>query len=149
MNTALAVEIAEALCIRWERVMLVPYLCPAGVPTIGVGATYYEDGTAVTLSDPPITRERALELLHWMITTRYLPAVARLCPAINSPERLAAIIDFAFNLGARNLTTSNLRRRINAQQWDAVPAELRKWVWAGGQRLRGLERRREAEVALC
>lgn len=148
MNTALAVEIAEALCIRWERVMLTPYLCPAGVPTIGVGATYYEDGTAVTLNDPAISAEQAKALLRWMITTRYLPAVVRLCPYINTPQRLAAIIDFTFNLGSGALRSSNLRRRINAGDWPAVPAELRKWVWAGGRRLRGLARRREADVAL-
>lgn len=148
MNTALAVEIAEALCIRWERVVLTPYLCPAGVPTIGVGATYYEDGTPVTLHDSAISRERAMELLHWMILNRYLPVVVALCPGINSPERLAAIIDFTFNLGAARLRASNLRRKINADCWDDVPAELRKWVWASGVRFRGLVNRREAEITL-
>lgn len=29
-----------------------------------------------------------------------------------------------------------------------MPAEFMKWVWAGGRRLRGLVRRREAEAAL-
>lgn len=148
MNTKLAIEIAEALCIRWECVVLTPYLCPAGVPTIGVGATYYEDGTPVTLRDPALTRERALQLLHWMITTRYLPAVLVLCPGINSPKRLAAIIDFAFNLGTGRLRASTLRKRINSARWEDVPAELRKWVWAGGKKLRGLSRRREAEIVL-
>lgn len=147
MNTALAIEIAEALCIRWEKVVLTPYLCPAGVPTIGVGATYYEDGTPVTLRDPAITRERAMQLLRWMIVSRYLPAVVALCPGIDSPQRLAAIIDFTFNLGSGNLRASNLRRRINTRQWDSVPTELRKWVWAGGMKLRGLANRREAEAA--
>lgn len=148
MNAALAIEITEALCIRWEKVVLTPYLCPAGVPTIGVGATYYEDGTPVTLRDPAISRQRAMQLLRWMIVTRYLPAVVALCPGVNSPQRLAAIIDFTFNLGSGNLRISNLRRRINAGRWDDVPAELRKWVWAGGIKLRGLANRREAEVVL-
>lgn len=148
MNIALAIEVAEALCVRWERVVLAPYLCPAGVPTIGVGATYYEDGTPVTLHDPAITRERALQLLHWMIATRYLPAVRVLCPGVNSPDRLAAIIDFTFNLGSGKLRASTLRRRINADRWEDVPAELRKWVWASGKKLRGLSRRREAEIVL-
>lgn len=144
----LAIKVAAALARRFEGCYLRPYLCPAGVPTIGYGATYYEDGTRVTLFDPPITRERAESLLLWMVRTKYLPAVIRLCPGIADPRRLAAIIDFTFNLGAGNLGASTLRRRINAGQWDDVPAELRKWVKAGGRLLKGLVARREAEVAL-
>lgn len=148
MNTELAVEIAAILARRFEGLYLSPYLCPAGVPTIGYGATYYENGAPVTLRDPSITRERAEALLLWMIRTRYLPSVFKLCPGINSPERLAAIIDFTFNLGDGNLKASTLRRRINAGRWGDVPAELRKWVKGGGRVLRGLARRREAEILL-
>ena len=144
----IAIEIAAALARRFEGCYLRPYLCPAGMPTIGYGATYYEDGTRVTLFDAPITRERAESLLLWMVRTRYLPAVLRLCPGIDSPERLAAIIDFTFNLGAGNLQASTLRRRINAGQWDDVPSELRKWIKGGGRVLAGLVKRREAEVVL-
>lgn len=145
-----AVAIAAALARRFEGLYLSPYLCPAGVATIGFGSTYYEDGTRVQLDDPPITRARAEALLLHMVRTVYLPAVLRLCPALvtATPERLAAIIDFAFNLGAGKLKASTLRRRVNAGQWDQVPAELRKWVNGGGRRLTGLVRRREAEVAL-
>lgn len=145
-----AVAIAAALARRFEGLYLSPYLCPAGVATIGFGSTYYEDGTRVQLDDPPITRARAESLLLHMVRTVYLPAVLRLCPALvtATPERLAAIIDFAFNLGAGKLKASTLRRRVNAGQWDQVPAELRKWVNGGGRRLTGLVRRREAEVAL-
>ncbi len=144
----LAVSVATALARRFEGLYLRPYLCPAGVPTIGFGATYYEDGTRVQLTDPPITRERAEALLVWMVRTQYLPAVLRLCPGADSPERLAALIDFTFNLGARNLRSSNLRRRVNERDYDAVPGELRKWVRAGGRVLRGLVRRREAEITI-
>jgi lysozyme len=140
--------IAALLARRFEGLYLSPYLCPAGVPTIGYGATYYEDGTRVTLFDPAITKERAELLLVWMIETVYMPAVLRLCPGIDCPNRLAAVIDFVFNLGANNLKQSTLRRRINAGDWDAVPTELRKWVRGGGKVLRGLVLRREAEIGL-
>ena len=146
----MAVDIAAALCRRWEGCFLAPYLCPAGVPTIGYGATHYADGRPVTLNDPPITRDAAERLLLLMIRREYLPAVLRLCPALvrQTPERLAAIIDFTFNLGAGRLQASALRRRINAGEWEQVPAELRKWVIGGGKVLRGLVLRREAECAL-
>lgn len=144
----LAVQVAAALARRFEGLYLSPYLCPAGVPTIGYGATYYEDGSAVLLTDAPITRERAEALLLWMVRTRYLPAVVRLCPGVDSPERLAALIDFTFNLGTGNLQASTLRRRVNAGRWDDVPTEFRRWVRAAGRRLRGLVMRREAEIEL-
>lgn len=142
------VLIAAALARRFEGLYLTPYLCPAGVPTIGYGATYYQDGRIVTLKDEAITREQAEELLLWMIKTKYLPAVLILCPGIDTPERLAAIIDFTFNLGSGRLRGSTLRRRINAKDWDAVPTELMKWTIGGGRVLRGLVIRRRMEAGL-
>lgn len=145
---ALAVKVAAALARRFEGCYLRPYLCPAGVPTIGYGATYYLDGTRVTLNDPPITRTTAEVMLLDMVRRVYLPAVLKLCPGIDTPERLAALIDFAFNLGAGNLRASTLRKRVNAGRWSDVPAEFRKWVRGGGRVLRGLVLRREAEADL-
>ena len=143
-----AVQVAAALARRFEGLRLSPYLCSAGVATIGYGATYYDDGISVTLKDPPITRERAEAILLWMVRRVYLPAVMKLCPAVDKPERIAALIDFTFNLGVGRLKGSTLRKRVNAGDWEAVPAELRKWTRGGGVVLRGLVIRREAEIAL-
>ena len=149
MNTALAVEVALALCRRFEGLYLTPYLCPAGVPTIGYGATYYRNGSSVSLADPAITKEQAESLLLWMVTTQYLPEVLKLCPTIDTASRLAAIIDFAFNLGNVRLRNSTLRKRINAGRWSDVPDELLKWNKGGGKVLAGLILRRSAEATLC
>ncbi len=148
MATQQAVNVAAALARRFEGLFLAPYLCPAGVPTIGYGATHYLDGRAVQLTDPRISREAAERLLLRQIETVYLPAVVKLCPNVTNPDRLAALIDFGFNLGASALKTSTLRKRVNAGAWEQVPAELRKWNKAGGRILRGLTIRREAEAAL-
>jgi lysozyme len=148
MNIGLVVEVAASLCRRFEGLRLQPYLCSAGVATIGYGATFYENGTRVSLTDPPITRERAELLLLWHIKTVYLPAVLKLCPGVDTPDRLAALIDFAFNLGAGKLSASTLRRKVKAELWEEVPAELQKWVWGGGKKLPGLVKRREAEISL-
>ena len=144
----LAIKVAAALCRRFEGCYLTSYLCPAGVPTIGYGATYYQDGRRVTLADPPITRQMAEDLLLWMIQTQYLPAVLKLCPNITCPMRLAALGDFTFNLGAGQLRSSTLRKRVNAESWADVPTELRKWVKGGGRTLNGLVKRRAAEIVL-
>lgn len=146
MDVTEALAIVMRLCMVFEGLMLRPYLCPAGVPTIGYGTTHYLDGRAVRLSDPPITREHALHLLRHKILTEYMPGVLRLCRAVDTPGRLAALTDFAYNLGLGKLRSSTLLRCVLAGRWDLVPAELRKWVLAGGKRQRGLVLRREAEI---
>ncbi len=74
----------------------------------------------------------------------------RYCPvlATESEGRLAAIVDFTFNLGAGRLQTSTLRRRINQRDWASAAPELRRWVYGGGKLLPGLVLRREAEALL-
>ena len=148
MNENDAVALVMALCRKFEGLYLTPYLCSAGVPTIGYGATFYEDGTRVTLADAPITKERAETLLRWHITRHFMPQTIKLCPGADTPGRIAALCDFAFNLGTGNLMASTLRRRVNAGQWADVPAQFMRWNKAGGRVLRGLTRRRAAEVEM-
>mgnify|MGYP000559868578 CR=1 FL=1 len=79
-----------------------------------------------------------------------LRATLRYCPVLaNEPEgRLAAIVDFTFNLGAGRLQASTLRRRVNQRDWPGAAQELRRWVYGGGRVLPGLVIRREAETLL-
>lgn len=143
-----AITAAAELARKFEGLYLRPYLCPAGIPTIGYGATYYEDGTHVRLTDAPITKDRAEALLEHMLLTVYAPAVSRLCPAADTPGRAGALIDFAYNLGVGNLSSSGLRRRVNAGQWDEAKLELLKWTRGGGRVLPGLVKRRAAEAEM-
>jgi lysozyme len=145
---SLALEVALHLIKRFEGCRLSPYLCPAGVPTIGYGSTRYLDGRVVQLSDPKITLDDAQTLLLCSVEQIYLPGVLKLCPNIDTPNRLAALIDFTYNLGVGRLKSSTLRREILAERWENVPTELSKWVLAGGRRLPGLVRRRQVEAAL-
>lgn len=141
---------AKVLCALFEGLYLKPYLCPAGVPTIGYGTIKYESGQRVTLSDPPITKERAEDLLMWELQKQCVPQVLRLCPNLPEwgPNSVAAILDFTYNLGSGNLASSTLRKRILADDVDGAKVELMKWTRGGGRVLPGLVRRRAAEVAL-
>lgn len=65
-----------------------------------------------------------------------------------SQAQFDALTSFVYNLGAGNLARSQLLRRLNAGEYDAVPGELAKWVHAGGRRLPGLVTRRAAEGEL-
>jgi lysozyme len=139
--------VTAALCRRFEGFRAKPYLCPAGVPTIGYGATAYLDGRPVRLADPPLSREAAERLLLGHILRVYLPGTQALCPGLQG-KALAAITDFAFNLGLTRLKASTLRRRLLAGDLAGAAGELRRWVRGGGRVLPGLVLRREAEAQL-
>ena len=117
-----------------------PYICPAGFWTVGFGHLCKPD-------HPPITEMEAEVYLAQDLTTA-LTATLRYCPvlATESDSRLAAIVDFTFNLGAGRLQTSTLRRRVNQRDWANAGQELRRWVYGGGKVLPGLVKRREAEA---
>lgn len=148
-------EAAVALCKHFEGLFLKPYLCPANVWTIGYGSTYYEDGRRVSPDDPPITKERAEQLLLWELNKVSAPAVIRLVPELfawsvaNGTWRaFCAIVDFTFNLGSGRLQTSTLRRKLRALDWEGSKEQLALWVRGGGRVLPGLVRRRAAGTAL-
>ena len=119
-----------------------PYLCPAGFWTIGYGHL-------CDAQHPPITEAEAEAYLARDLNTA-LAATLRHCPVLaTEPEsRLAAIVDFTFNLGGGRLQTSTLRRRVNQRDWAAAATELRRWTYGGGQVLPGLVARRSAEALL-
>ncbi len=144
-----AVQVARDLCLVFEGMYLKPYLCPANVPTIGVGSTFYENGTRVSLADSAISRQRAMALLEWELN-HCLPKVRRLCPALKDwgEQATGAILDFAFNCGTGALQSSTLRKRINVDDLDGAKTELMRWVRGGGRVLPGLVKRRAAEIAL-
>jgi len=126
---------------RFEGCKLTPYICPAGVLTVGWGAT----GAGVNLGEV-WTQEQADRRLESDAMNAVKQTLA-LCPGL-AGNRLYAVADFTFNLGSGRLKASTLRKRINADQWELVPTELRKWVMGGGRKLQGLVKRREAEIAL-
>ncbi len=59
-----------------------------------------------------------------------------------------ALVDFVYNLGSGTLAHSTLLEKLNSGAYDAVPDEVRRFVYAGGKKLAGLERRREREAEL-
>ncbi len=124
------------------EITAIPYVCPAGFWTIGYGHL-------CDAGHPPITEAEAETYLARDLQTA-LAATVRHCPvlATEPEERMAAIVDFTFNLGGGRLQTSTLRRRVNQRDWVAAAMELRRWVFGGGRVLPGLVARREAEASL-
>jgi lysozyme len=142
-------ELAAELCKRFEGFRSKPYLCPANVPTIGYGSTYYANGVKVTLNDHLTTQEEAHVLLMHELEHTYLPGVVRNCPILlTDVKKCNAIVDFCYNLGIGRLQTSTLKRKINASDWEGAQEQLMLWTKGGGKVLPGLLKRRVAECAL-
>ena len=124
-----------------------PYLCPANKWTRGYGFIRCLDGTRVTASTPAISMEEAEEqLAHELsVFARGVDSVVTI--PLNENQR-GSLVSFTFNLGLGSLKASTLLKRVNEPDWDDVPNQFLRLVYAGGRKLRGLELRREAEADL-
>ena len=134
-----------ALIKRFEGLAAEIYICPGGWPTIGYGHVVRED-VCDRFADG-IDEATAEELRRRDVGTAER-AVLRLIRVPLEDGQFDALCSFTFNLGAGALQRSTLRRKVNRAEHGAVPWEFRRWVWAGGRKLKGLVRRREAEVGL-
>ncbi len=122
----------------------------AGYCTIGYGHLIKLAGCDGTESDEfraGITVPRGTEILR-VDMEKAETGVMILVDVNLTDGQYAALCDFVFNVGAGNFKKSTLRRRINARDFDRVPFEFRRWVYAGGRKLAGLAKRRENEIKL-
>lgn len=132
---------------RFEGLKLKAYLCPAKLPTIGYGSTYYENGSKVQLGDV-ITIDRADKLLFNTVAEFEKQVDTVVTSSIND-NQLGALTSFAFNVGMGNFRRSTLLRLVNANPNNpAIRTEFMKWTRANNQVLKGLFTRRQAEADL-
>ena len=133
---------------RFEGLSLKPYICPAGIPTIGYGNTYYPNGKKVTLKDEPITQSIADKLLESLLPP-YEKAVDSFCRDDISQSQFDALCSFAYNVGIGNLQKSTLIKKVNINPSDpTIKDEFLKWNKGAGKVLAGLTKRRQAESDL-
>lgn len=124
-----------------ERLKLRAYLCPAGIWTIGWGSTGPGIGPGVTWT-PEDAESRLMR-----DASIACQAAANLCPTA-SGDALAALADFAYNLGATRLAGSTLRRKFNRGDIVGAAEEINRWVYGGGIKLGGLVTRRRIEASM-
>ena len=124
----------------FEGLRLEAYRDEAGVLTIGYGHT----GPDISEGDR-ITEYWARELLRDDLGA--VEAGVRRLHVARTQGQFDALVSFAFNLGIDRLAGSTLLKVIRAGgSRSEIRREFRRWVFAGGKPLKGLERRREWEV---
>jgi lysozyme len=148
---------AVDLVKRWEGLhkvkadgLVYPYVCPAGVWTIGYGSTRDAWGLPIRSDTPPMSPQDCETLMLGELR-RCVKSALRYSPILSEyPNALGAVASFIFNLGAGRYLASTLRRKINEGQWEEAKEQIVKWVYASGRRLPGLVARRNDEAQyLC
>ena len=122
-----------------EGLSLEAYEDCAGVPTIGYGHT-----KNVKMGDR-ISKYWAKELLKDDV--REVEQQVLDLNVAQTQGQFDALVSFTFNLGIGRLKSSTLLKVIReGGSKNAIKKEFKRWVYAGGKKLRGLELRREWEA---
>ena len=132
-------EILLEKLMEMEGCRLEAYEDAAGVPTIGYGHTKnVRMGDRITQYWAKEMLREDIEEAEWQVKELN---VAR------TEGQLDALVSFAFNLGIGRLTRSTLLKTIrNGGSKAQITKEFKRWVYADGKKLKGLERRREWEA---
>lgn len=157
-NNQSAIDIALPFIAEFEGLRLKAYPDPLhgwSIATIGMGTTYYPDGTKVKQGDI-ITKEQAYEYKRHYVEKEALPVLSKMpnWSKMNANQQ-AAIMSFAFNLGYRFYISSDfssMQRLINSpDRWadlSYVSSVFVKYCNPGSNVEVGLKRRRLAEAKL-
>lgn len=125
----------------FEGLELNAYKDSVDVPTIGYGHT-----KGVKMGQV-ITTDQAEQFLMKDVE-KGEDAVNKLIKVPLNQNQFDALVSFTFNLGRGNFRKSTLRKVLNAGRYVEVPSQLTRWIYAGGEPLKGLLRRRQAEANL-
>jgi lysozyme len=137
-------DIGKKLIIDFEGIKLNAYKCPAGIPTIGVGNTFYLNGNKVKIGDK-ITLPQAMELFESLLP-KYEKTINDNIKVELTQNQFDALVCFCWNCGSSN----TLFKMINDKQseMNIVNWWVSHYTKGGGKELSGLVRRRKAEATL-
>lgn len=102
------------------------------VPTIGNGTTVYCNGKKVTLKDPSISKEKALQQLKCHIE-KNAPAFNKSLQNIKvSQTEYDLYNDFVYQFGIGNWTSSSMLKNLKQGKYTAACESLLKYKYSGG-----------------
>ncbi|GAA5084343.1 lysozyme [Chryseobacterium ginsengisoli] len=133
------------LILSFEGFSAKPYLDSAGIPTIGYGNTYYENGKKITMSDSPISQERGVKLFSYVLPT-YEKIVNSKIKITLTQNQFDALVSHTYNTGGSDTLFSLINRKADVEtikDWFTS-----RYITAGGKVLNGLIKRRKEEANL-
>tara|TARA_Y100000817_G_scaffold312262_1_gene305843 strand:- start:477 stop:920 length:444 start_codon:yes stop_codon:yes gene_type:complete len=130
-----------SLIKKFEGLRLKAYKCSANVLTIGYGHTGgVKETDKITLEEADSLLEKDIAKFEEYVNDNVMVKL--------NQSQFDALVAWTFNLGPGNLRESTMLKKLNNQEYESVPFEMRRWNKAGGKTLDGLIRRREAESLL-
>ncbi len=102
------------------------------VPTIGHGSTRYEDGTAVRMTDPPITRQRGAQLARNLMSEDEARFRASLPDVELHPEEYDLYLNFTGQFGIGNWRASSMRKHLLAGEYRPACDALLRYRFVNG-----------------
>lgn len=144
------------LLAGWEGIELKAYRDVAGYLTIGVGHLLTKDELTsgkIWIRGIPLkyanglTHQQVMDLLGQDLE-KFEQAVTDSVVVPLTQNQFDALVAFSFNVGVNAFKNSTLVKLLNQGQYHEVPNQLRRWIYAGGQILRGMVQRREYEIML-
>lgn len=138
-----AIAIAASMIKPLEGIEYVPYRDVVGVLTVCYGTTGPDviEGKVYTKAECDALLQRDLKSIERQI----LPMIK---PALPEPTK-AALYSFTYNVGAGAFSRSTLLKKLNAGEMTQACNELKRWVYAGGKKWKGLMTRRDIEMEVC
>ena len=138
-----AIAIAVSMIKPLEGIKYVPYRDVVGVLTVCYGTTGPDviEGKVYTKEECEYFLQRDLKKIERQI----LPMIK---PVLPKPTK-AALYSFTYNVGVGAFSRSTLLKKLNAGDITGACSELKRWVYAGGQKWKGLITRRQIEDEVC
>ena len=130
-----------------EGIGLRPYKDSVGIPTIGIGSTYYEDGTKVKMTDKAITKERAIQLAKNVVKS-FEEQVNKSILLPMTQNQFDAMVLLCYNIGKSGFARSSVVRNFNLGNIQRAADSFLLWNKAGGKVVQGLVNRRKKERSL-
>lgn len=138
---------AIKLIKKFEGFRSKAYRDPIGIWTIGYGTIRYSNGKPVQRGDVISESEASKYIVSWLHKNA-IPVVNREVKVTLNDNQYNALLSFVYNVGPGNFKRSTLLKKINFNDMFGAAKEFNKWVYAGGKKFKGLERRRKEERAL-
>jgi len=141
-----------------EGVRQKAYRCPANLWTIGVGHVLYPEQGKLKLEDRmtvPLRQEDnrvftmdEVDAILRNDLARFERGVTQYITVPLTQGMFDGLVSFSFNVGLGTLQRSTLRQKLNRNDKEGAGQELMKYCMAGGKILKGLQNRRNDELAL-
>lgn len=130
-----------------EGIILKPYLDSVGIPTIGIGCTFYPGGRRVTMKDKPLKNVQAAWDLFDAVNSNFLYTVYSTTRDDINQNQFNALLSLCYNIGPAGFKGSTVLKLVNKNPNDLKIADaFRMWKNAGGKPILLGRRNREVKM---